>query len=117
MPGYIKQALATYLHSMPAQPQHSPYLVLPQKYGAAAQDPLPINDLPEVDEKDRLRIQQVVGTIMYYAHAVDLTLPPALSSLASEQATTTEKTMKKLKHMMDYLATHPGAKIRFIRRT
>ena len=97
MPGYIKKALAKYLHEAPKKPQHSPYPVQPKKYGAAAQDPLPVNELQELEEKENRRIQQVVGTILYYARAVDMTVLAALSSITSQQAKATEETMEKVK--------------------
>ena len=113
MPGYIKKALAKYLHEAPKKPQHSPYPVVPRKYGAAAQDPLPVDESPTLGEKERQRIQQVVGTILYYARAVDMTVLAALSSIASQQAKATEGTMEKVKHLLDYLVTHPDATVRF----
>ena len=113
MPGYIKKALAKYKHEAPRKPQHSPYPVVPRKYGAAAQDPIPPDESPKLEEGDRRRIQQVVGTILYYARAVDMTVLAALSSIASQQSKATEGTMAQLKHMLDYLATHPDATVRF----
>ena len=110
MPGYIKKALQKYLHEK-RKLQHSPYPAAPRKYGKAAQEPTPPDDSPPVDEKTKTRVQQVVGTILYYARAVDLTLLPALSSLASEQAKATERTVENMEQMLDYLATNPEAKI------
>ena len=112
-PGYIKKALKKYAHDAPSKPQHAPYPVTPRKYGTAAQDPQTPDESPAVGDDDKRRIQQVVGTILYYARAVDLTLLAALSSIASEQAKATKNTMAKLKHMLDYLDTHPDATIRF----
>ena len=37
----------------------------------------------------------------------------ALSDIASEQANPTEKTMKRVYQLLDYMATYPVAKIRF----
>jgi hypothetical protein len=44
-----------------------------------------------LDKKGIRRIQQIVGSILYYARAVDMTVLMALSSIASEQMKTTEK--------------------------
>ena len=41
-------------------------------------------------------IQQVLGTLLYYARAVNPTMLVALSAIASEQASPTRATMKKL---------------------
>ena len=50
---------------------------------------------------------------MYYRRAVDLTVLPALSSIASEQASATNNTERKCEKLLDYLATHDNAKIRY----
>ena len=113
MSGYIKKALAKYSHDKPSRPQQAPYPVVPRKYGAVAQDPIPLDESPEATDTEKKRIQQVVGTILYYARAVDMTLLAALSSIASEQTKATKQTMTKLKHMLDYLATHQDATMRF----
>ena len=55
-----------------------------------------------------------MGTILYYARAVDITVLMALSTIASEQAKTTKTTIKNMQQMLDYLAWHPNATIRFV---
>ena len=65
-----------------------------------------------VDDKTKTRPQQVIGTVLYDGRVVDLTLLPALSSLASAQARATESIIKKMEQMLDYLATNPDAKVR-----
>ena len=85
----------------------------PKKYGAAAQEPLPHDDSAKLDKKGIKRIQQLVGTILYYARSVDTTALMALSQLGSEQSVATEKTLADAEHLLDYLATHPNATIRY----
>jgi hypothetical protein len=58
-------------------------------------------------------IQQVIGSILYYEQAVDITVLMALSSIAIEQSKGTTNTMEKAKQLLDYLATYPDATIRF----
>ena len=60
-------------------------------------------------------IQQVVGSFLYYARAVDLTILVALNDIATESANPTERTMQKVHQFLDYMATHPNAVIRFRR--
>ena len=60
-----------------------------------------------------LRVQKVVGIILYYAQAVNITLFTALMTLGSEQAKATTNTTKGTNHLLDYLATHPDAKMRY----
>ena len=68
---------------------------------------------PKLNEKSKLCIQQVLGTCLYYARAVDNTILPALSSIASEQATPTEKNNQAVAKLLDYLATQSEAKVRY----
>jgi hypothetical protein len=50
-----------------------------------------------------------MGTLLYYARAVDSTILTALSSLATEQAKPTQKTMEKAKQLLDYCASQEEA--------
>ena len=86
MPGYIDKLRARYQHEMPNRPQHSPYRAPPKIYGTVAQDTKPDDVTAKIEKKRVKAIQQVVGGLFYYAHAVDSTVLPALSSIASEQA-------------------------------
>jgi hypothetical protein len=64
---------------------------------------------------DRIkRIQQIIGTIMYYARAVDLTTLVALSSIASEQTKATQNTENRVTQLLDYLHTHKDATLRYV---
>jgi hypothetical protein len=54
-------------------------------------------------------IQAVAGSLLYYARAVDSTILPSLSSLATEQAKPTTKTKKTVMQLLDYLATQEEA--------
>ncbi len=113
MPGYIKKLLHKYKHKMPKKPQHCPYTPVPKQYGAEAQAPLPADISPKLSNDKIKEIQCVVGSILYYVQAVDITVLMALSSIASEQTRGTTNTMAKAKQLLDYLATHPDATIRF----
>jgi hypothetical protein len=58
-------------------------------------------------------IQRIVGSILYYARAVDITVLMALSSIAIVQTKGTTSSMEKAKQLLDYLATHPDATIHY----
>ena len=113
MPGYIKKLLLKYKHRMPTKPQHCPYAPAPKQYGAKAQEPLPVDISPKLSPDEIKEIQRVIGSILYYARAVDITVLMALSSIAIEQSKGTTNTMEKAKQLLDYLATYPNATIRF----
>ena len=58
-------------------------------------------------------VQQIIGGVLYYGRAVDLTVLPALRSIASEQASDVENTEKKCTQLLAYIATHDNAIIRY----
>ena len=50
---------------------------------------------PTLNDDDKIFIQQVTGTFLYYVRAVDSTMLVALRAIAAQQAQPTEQTMKK----------------------
>jgi hypothetical protein len=66
-----------------------------------------------LDAKDTKRIQEILGTLLYYARAVDSTILVALGSLASEQSKGTELTLQRITHLLNYCATHQEAAVLF----
>jgi hypothetical protein len=50
---------------------------------------------------------------LYYARAVDPTVLMSLNDIATEQTKATEKTQAATNQLLDYLATHPDATIRY----
>jgi hypothetical protein len=113
MPRYIKKLLLKYKHRMPMRPQHCPYAPAQKQYGDKAQSPIPVDTSPGLSPDKIKEIQRVIGSILYYARAIDITVLMALSSIAIEQSHGTTNTMTKAKQLLDYLATNPDATIRF----
>ncbi len=54
-----------------------------------------------------------MGSILYYARAVDMTVLMALSSIAVEQTRAMEQTMRRCKQYLDYLSANANATVRF----
>jgi hypothetical protein len=111
MPGYIIKQLQKYKRAIPAKPQHCPYTPQPCQYSSKAQQLLPIDTSPPLSDADIKHIQQVIGSILYYEGAIDLTVLMAVSTITSKQAHGTESTMQKTKQLLDYLATHFDATV------
>ena len=82
-------------------------------YGAAIQYAQKPDTTLVLNDQDKLFIQQVTGTFLYYARAVDSTMLVALSAIAAQQANPTEETMRKTLKFLDYVATHPDAVLTF----
>ena len=70
---YIKKVLQKYKHPEPPKSQHAPYPILWRKFGNSAQEPEPVDESSKATKEEVLRIQEVVGRILYYARAADLT--------------------------------------------
>ena len=113
MPGYIKKNLHEYGHAHPARMQTCPYSPEPKTYGAKAQSPLPSDNSKPIDKKGILKIQKIIGSILYYARAVDSTVLIGLSSIAAEQTKATEKTHSRCHQLLNYLASNLDAQIQF----
>jgi hypothetical protein len=114
IPGYIERALQRFQHPPPACPQHAPHAWQQPTYGAKTQyAPSPDNS-PALDASDINHIQQVLGTLLFYARAVDSSMLPAISTLASQQSHGTKATLEALTQLLNYCATHPEAAIRYV---
>jgi hypothetical protein len=113
MPGYIKKKLQEYKHLLLGSIQNCPYSPEPKKFGSDVQAPLMPDATPVLDAGRMKRIQQIVGSILYYARTIDMTVLMALSSIALEQTKATEKTMGRCIQLLDYLASNSEAKVRY----
>ena len=109
MPDYVATALRRFQHERPKRTQAQPHAHTPPNYGAKVQYAEQESDEQEVSKEKKVFIQQVLGTFLYYARAVDSTMLVALSAIASEQATPTEKTLQKIKQFLDYAASQEDA--------
>jgi hypothetical protein len=58
-----------------------------------------------LDKEGQKYIQAVTGTLLYYSRAVDSTMLVALNAIAMQQASPTQKTMERVKQLLDYCAS------------
>ena len=85
----------------------------PPKYGRKAQyvenqEPLPVVSKPRIR-----KIQQIIGSLLYYARAVDHTILTMVNDLASQQSKATEDTERRVNKLLNYVATYPNASITY----
>jgi hypothetical protein len=113
MPGCIKAALQKNRHRTPTRPENAPHTWNPPIYGAKTQYIEAQKDSPPLPQKNFIRTQQLEGTLLYYARAVDQTLILPVNVLASEQTQATTVTSDKVINLLNYCATHPEAKLRY----
>ena len=113
MPGYVQQALHKFQHPPPNKPQDSPYPATVKQYGVQVQLTDHIDTSARLPAHKIKRLQQIIGTFLFYSRAVDPTLLTALSELSSAQATATEATKCACQQFLDYCASHPDGSIRY----
>ena len=107
MKGYIQELRVKYGHATPAKPQHAPHKHREIVYGAKTQMSLDKDTSAKLDATGIKRVQGIVGSLLYYARAVDNKLLVALSAIGSQQAAATENTMVAVDQLLDYVATYP----------
>ena len=112
MPSYVPKALHTLGHLPPTRPQHSPHRWSAPVYGQKVQ--LTSTDLsPLLDKLGIKRVQQISGLFLYYSRSCDPTIIVALNEISNNQASPTVHTKQACDMLLDYLATHPDATIRY----
>ena len=107
MSGYVKEALHKFQHPTTSQPQNSLHQCNPPNYGTTA--PQLAHQSPEstkIPPTESSTVQQVLGTFLYYARAVDPTILVALNIIAEEEAKITDATVKVVTQLIKYAAAH-----------
>jgi hypothetical protein len=112
MPGYVSNVLSKFQHDAPKHPQHTPYRYVTPVYGAKTQYATK-DETPPLTAIQCLTIQIVTGSVLYYAQAVDPTVLMPLNDISTEQTKAIEKTQAATNQLLDCLATHPYATIRY----
>ena len=92
IPGYVKAALHRFQHPDLERPEHLPYAWTQPVYGTAIQLAPLAGDSPRLNADGVTRVQQIIGTLLHYARAVDSTMLVALSTFAAEQTKSTVNT-------------------------
>ena len=96
MPEYCADALVRFNHTL-RKLNHQPHKHTLPTYGTSIQYAKERDASPAVGKEETKLIQQVTGTFLYYARAVDPTMLVALSAIAAEQAAPTKATLEKNK--------------------
>jgi hypothetical protein len=108
MAGYISLLILKYKHPHPAKPQLSPYKCFPIAYGAKLHiTPVP-DTLELLDATCKRCIQEIVGSLLYYAQVVNNKLLMTLSAIAACQANATITTEQAVNLLLDYVTTYPN---------
>ena len=96
-------------------PQYSPHEYVPinwtshtNRQYAMEEDTSAFLSIP-----DTKYVQSAIGSLLYYGRALDGSILPTLSKIASKQATPTIKTKQQIQHLLDYVNSYPTAYLRF----
>ena len=108
MRGYIKNLLIKFKHPKPPKHRLSPYACTPISYGAKDQLSPKADTSELLDAPQKQRVQEIVGSLLYYACAVDNKLLVALSAISLRQAQATVATEQAVHHLLVYVATYPN---------
>jgi hypothetical protein len=112
MPGYCERAIARFQHSPANQHESAPSPWQPPTYGKNEQD-IEEEPLEPPDESDIKRLQQVTGTFLYYARAIDTTMIHAVSSLSTSKSEGKAAIQRRIDQLLDYAHANPNASITF----
>ena len=113
MPNYFTKALHKVQHPIPKWSQYAPHQRTRPNYGATKQLTTPLDTLLPIPEERKRRIQQIIGTFLYYALNVDCTMLPYLNILAEQQSNPTKITEASITTFLDYAATNLSATIQY----
>ena len=106
MEDYIANPRAKFGHPTAKKSQHSPHCHIPINYGEKFQYAAETPSSPPLSNIGKLRIEQLIGAIRYYARAVDNKLLVVLSKLVQQQSSPTKDTNTDMLQLLDYLATY-----------
>jgi hypothetical protein len=113
MPSYLPAVMHKYQHPTPKRHQGAPHAWTTPTYGAKIQYATADDDSPILPAPAITKIQQKVGSILYYAVGVDPIMLPALGSISSSQSKATKFTQAECDWLMDFAASNPLAIIRY----
>lgn len=114
MPGYVSKLLERHADIIPQRARSTPEDYQPVNYGNPdnQKDPLPENS-PLLTAKDIKRLQSIIGSLLYYARAVDPTILHAVNHAASLQSHPTAAVFDRAKRILQYLKMHPNHRLTY----
>ena len=109
MPRYLPNALKRF-QLQPGKNVHNPIDYSPGPY-TKLQTPTPEDTTRAATHTEKLRIQEIVGVLQYYARAIDATFLTGVGKVSSTQATPTVAVLHAAERLLAYAATQPLAEL------
>jgi hypothetical protein len=113
MPGYVAKALECFQHTPTRRAEHSPHAWSKPVYGTHPQLTSPVDDTALLPQSALTRIQEITGTLLFYARAIDCTILVALGTIASNESKGTYATAQALTQLLNYASAHPDATVQY----
>ena len=113
MPGYITNLLTRMKHPTPSRRVDAPHAWTAPCYGRTVQH-APLQDMtPLLSTAATGLLQSAVGSLLFYARTVDPSMLPGLNEVSVQQSKPTEATQRKVNQLLDYVASHSNAVLRY----
>jgi hypothetical protein len=112
MPGYIAKVLARFKDWLGTHTAASSGVCKAPAYGVKVQQPVRDDTLP-LSAADKTTLQEIVGSILYYARAVDPTMLTICNTISSDQAMPTEAVKAQAVRLLQYAARYPDNELVF----
>ena len=110
---YVKEPLIRFNHFMTRRLQDQIHPHTKQKYRQIVQYIKDDDSSTPLTAAKKKIVQEVLGVLLYYGRAINSTMLAALGSIATQQASPTENTMRNIHQFLNYAATHPDSIITF----
>ena len=113
LPGYIDKLKARFNIPTPTKPQLAPADYTTPTYGRKQQLIEDKPPLPRLSPSKIKRLQEIIGTCLYYCRVTEPLPLVALSTVQGQQVNATDDTNKAVKRLLEYLLTFPNGTITY----
>jgi hypothetical protein len=111
MPDYVKNTVHQFGPTKPKQLVYAPSKYTAPQYGAKVQLTNAIDTSPKLTQAQTTLIEQITGTFLYYARAINGTMLHALNDMATWIATGNQSTAVSKTHFLHYCTTNPDTEL------
>ena len=112
MPGYINKLLKR-VRPAGIKGAHTPSIYCQPNYKTAKTQTATVDMSPPASPAQTKELQVVIGTLLYYARAVDPAILTVVHALGSVQAKPTLDDMRKMERLLQYVSVHQNHGVRF----
>jgi hypothetical protein len=105
---YVNNLLLNLNWPLPKKPQLLPFTATPIAYGQKTQFTPDKDTLAPLPPDLIKHVQKIIGSLLYYAQAVDNNLLVALNAISARQAKVAIHTEQLVEMLLNYVATYPN---------